>query len=123
MSDQCPWRASGTIVQATTPELQFTIPGLDLTSCREVHVYFKRKEHIVDCVGTDKVVVDYDSTSDSTTLTVRLSDSETLSMSEGESEVQAHWVNQNGTVDATYPPVLINVGKILNPHVITQNGE
>ena len=117
-------RAAGTIVQATTPSLDFTVAGVDLTDCK-VQVYFKRREAVVICASDDdgRVTVSYDSGTDVTTLSVQLTQEETLSMAEGDTEIQAHWIDASGNADATFPPVVVKVGRILYPHEIVFGGE
>lgn len=119
MSELTTNRATGTVVQATTPQLVFTIAGVNLTGCK-VKVYIRRKNTVLIAVSGDRLTVVGDSTG--TTLTVRLTQEETLSMAEGDSEVQAHWIDSNGVADATYPPVHLQIGKILYPHVIEYGG-
>lgn len=107
-----------TMVQGTTPALLLTVEGVDLTDMT-VEVVIRRRSELLTLTG-DRLTVASDGTD--TTIGIRLTQQETLSMRTGSCEVQARWIDAQGVAQATYPPVAVRVGEYLRPAVIEYEG-
>lgn len=85
--------------RGSTPSVELTIPGIDLTGAA-IRVAIAQDENLLVKTGTD-VSVYYDAVGDKTTLTVPYTQQQTLKFSEGRAQIQVRWVFSDGRADGT----------------------
>lgn len=85
------------MIRGTTPDYILTIPGYDLTSA-SVYVTIAQGPRKLTLTGDEITVT---ASGSDTEITFRLSQANTLYLSEGKAEIQVKWIDSEDTVMAT----------------------
>ena len=101
------------MVRATTPTFVLEFEDIDLTEALELFVTLRQGSTVLTKTGNDLEVTE-------TTITVFLSQEETLSFCEGKADLQVNWVYSDNS-RACSNIVSVAVGRNLLPEVI-ENG-
>lgn len=105
------------MVRGTTPDFILTIDGLDLTG-QTVFVTIKQRPVEITKTNDDlTITVVTSGTKPNSEIEVLLSQEETLSLREGDAEVQVRWIGADGYADAT-ETATFDVYKVLLERVI-----
>ena len=83
--------------RGTTPDFVLTIPGVDLTD-KTVFVTFEQDYREITKTG-DELAVEYGD--DTSTISVSLTQQETLGLKKGKADVQVRFIDREGHAEAT----------------------
>ena len=97
--------------QGTTPTIQITINDIDLNEMQNIYVVFKQNGYILKKESSDLDI-------EGNTISVSLSQEETLNFKEGTCNIQLRMITYGGIAMAS-PIKTVNVYSVLNNEVIT----
>ena len=105
------------MIRGTTPDLILTLP-VDLTDCT-VYVTLGRRPTMITKTGGDLIVTPG---ATSSTIEIWFTQEDTLSLREGQAEIQVRYINAEARAYATNVKT-VTVGKVLLEGVITYDAE
>lgn len=97
--------------QGTTPTIQITINDIDLNEMQNIYVVFEQNGYILKKESSDLDI-------EGNTISVSLSQEETLNFKEGTCNIQLRMITKGGVAIAS-PIKTTKVYRILNKEVIT----
>ncbi|WP_337929785.1 hypothetical protein [Holdemanella sp.] len=97
--------------QGTTPTIQITINDIDLNEMQNIYVVFEQNGYILKKESSDLDI-------EGNTISVSLSQEETLNFKEGTCNIQLRMVTKGGVAIAS-PIKTTKVYRVLNKEVIT----
>jgi hypothetical protein len=97
--------------QGTTPTIQITINDIDLNEMQNIYVVFEQNGYILKKESSDLDI-------EGNTISVSLSQEETLSFKSGNCNIQLRMITYDGIAMAS-PIKTVNVYSVLNKEVIT----
>lgn len=97
--------------QGTTPTIQITINDIDLNEMQNIYVVFEQNGYILKKESSDLDV-------EGNTISVSLSQEETLNFKEGTCNIQLRMITKGGVAIAS-PIKTTKVYRVLNKEVIT----
>lgn len=97
--------------QGTTPTIQITINDIDLNEMQNIYVVFEQNGYILKKESSDLDI-------EGNTISVSLSQEETLNFKEGTCNIQLRMITKGGVAIAS-PVKTTKVYRVLNKEVIT----
>lgn len=97
--------------QGTTPTIQITINDIDLNEMQNIYVVFEQNGYILKKESSDLDI-------EGNTISVSLSQEETLNLEEGTCNIQLRMITKGGVAIAS-PIKTTKVYRVLNKEVIT----
>lgn len=97
--------------QGTTPTIQITINDIDLNEMQNIYVVFEQNGYILKKESSDLEI-------EENTISVSLSQEETLNFKEGTCNIQLRMITKGGVAIAS-PIKTTKVYRVLNKEVIT----
>lgn len=97
--------------QGTTPTIQITINDIDLNEMQNIYVVFEQNGYILKKESSDLEI-------EGNTISVSLSQEETLNFKEGTCNIQLRMITKGGVAIAS-PIKTTKVYRVLNKEVIT----
>lgn len=97
--------------QGTTPTIQITINDIDLNEMQNIYVVFEQNGYILKKESSDLDI-------EGNTISVSLSQEETLNLKEGTCNIQLRMITKGGVAIAS-PIKTTKVYRVLNKEVIT----